>query len=163
MFDKPQSRRGGFSLIELLVVMAIIAILIGLLVPAVQRVREAASRTQCANQLKQMGLAAHLYHDVRRELPPARATLKEGHTWAWRLLPNLGHQEFAATWPDSWAYPGLEPDGFKEPMTPVQYGSAAEVLARPLSIFFCPSRRPPMASQFIDIDFPGGIDLDGKG
>ena len=134
-----RARSRGFTLIELLVVIAIIAILIGLLLPAVQKVREAAARSQCQNNLKQMGLAMHNYNDVYNALPWARTKGGENRsTWARILLPFIeqGNVFNIFTTPISGVN---QTDGFNN-LTSSDPQVRAATQAQ-VKVFLCPSRR----------------------
>jgi prepilin-type N-terminal cleavage/methylation domain-containing protein len=135
-----QRSRTGFTLIELLVVIAIISILVGLLMPAVQSARESANRIKCANNLKQIGLAMHLYHDQFQHLPPSRMSMREGPSWAWLILPQLEQENLYKRWPAGWPYPGLAAGAA---VTPDAVSQINSVLGTAVPIYFCPSFRPP--------------------
>jgi prepilin-type N-terminal cleavage/methylation domain-containing protein len=90
-------RSSAFTLVELLVVIAIIGILVALLLPAVQAAREAARRTQCVNQMKQIGLAIHNFHDTKGHLPPMRIDDHQA-TWSALILPFMEEAAAAALW-----------------------------------------------------------------
>jgi prepilin-type N-terminal cleavage/methylation domain-containing protein/prepilin-type processing-associated H-X9-DG protein len=143
-----RSVRGAFTLIELLVVIAIIAVLISLLLPAVQKVREAANRTQCQNNLKQIGIAFHAYHDAYKSLPrggidgrPAGETAQTCCNWddSQASTKNAaGQMDDRTGW--NWRYqimPYIEQDNLYWTV------SRSSVYATPVKIYYCPTRRAP--------------------
>jgi prepilin-type N-terminal cleavage/methylation domain-containing protein len=121
--------RKAFTLIELLVVIAIIAILIALLVPAVQAVREAAARAQCANNLKQIGLAMHSFVDQYKALPNSRRD--NIYTWMVEILPYVEQQSLYDQW------------NFKTNF----YLQTAQVRETSLPVYLCPTRRGAMLAN----------------
>jgi len=135
-------RRNAFTLVELLVVIAIIGILIALLLPAVQAAREAARRSQCANNLKQLGLATHGYHDVYHKFPPSRIARGTHATWAVLILPYMEQQGLYDLWDVRARFENQVP-------------AAREAL---IDGHFCPSRRKPMLSRISPADtVVGGV------
>ncbi len=133
---KPANQRLGFTLIELLVVIAIIGILVGLLLPAVQKVRDAAARTQCQNNLKQIGLANLNFHDAQLRFPTGYVTAVGpngddlGPGWGWNayLLPYLEQQALFAK------------IDFSVPIEAAIYSSVRPVVIKNL---LCPVEMPP--------------------
>src|ERR1700752_3886620 len=118
--------RRAFTLVELLVVIAIIGVLVALLLPAIQAAREAARRSQCQSNLKQVGLAMHMFHDNKKALPPSRLPCQHG-TWASLIWPYLEEGAVAAQWDKQRSY-------YFQPLESVQ----AQV-----AVYLCPTRRSP--------------------
>lgn len=141
-------RQRAFTLIELLVVIAIIAILIGLLLPAVQKVREAAGRTQCQDHMKNVGLAVHNYHDAKGHLPP-------NPLWTYTDAPNPRFTLDHKSW--SWMYhilPHMEQGNLHQKVNPDvdRLLDRLDVIATPIKAYMCPGD-PASTNPVIMVDW----------
>ena len=139
-------RLRGFTLVELLVVIAILGILIALLVPAVQSAREAAHRTQCANNLKQIGLAQIQFERAQRTYANQVEIQINKPTWLVALLPYIDEEPLFEMWAKAVGYRL----GASAPDT-IAFRS---VLATPVGLFYCPTRRPALAYPTTHINLP---------
>jgi prepilin-type N-terminal cleavage/methylation domain-containing protein len=130
--------RSAFTLIELLVVIAIISVLVGLLLPAVQKIREAAARMSCSNNLKQIGLAMHDYHDQQGSLPPGVKGCCWG-TWLLFILPNLEQESLFNAW--NFVGDNRYDQSIQDGM--FRYAGAANttVTSSHIDTYYCPSDR----------------------
>ncbi|MBI2825861.1 MAG: DUF1559 domain-containing protein [Planctomycetia bacterium] len=135
---RPEIRRAAFTLVELLVVVAIIGLLVALLIPAVQAAREAARRAECANNLKQIGLACHNHAMVYGAFPTGGTGYWAARTWNGTVPAPFDTQ----TW--SWGYQILP---FLEHTDIYLTRNDYRVTLIPIPGYFCPSRRPPTALQ----------------
>ena len=150
MTSKVRNRRQGFTLIELLVVIAIIAVLIGLLLPAIQKVREAASRIQCVNNLKQLGLGFQAYHDTYLTFPYERNLMSYGPG------PTVSMSIFVSVLPyieQQNLYNAIYTQGLgADSPTGTNMTSAQATAApvQPVKVYFCPSRRTITAGPGTD-------------
>jgi prepilin-type N-terminal cleavage/methylation domain-containing protein len=151
MHHLPSRPRGGFTLIELLVVIAIIAILIALLVPAVQKVRAAAARTQCTNNMKQVGIAIHAIYDVRKVLPPLCAPCSDNATAACFTPANssFGVHNYTAY---SWMLPFIDQQPIYDLLTTTGY--AGGQYFRPIPLLVCPA--DPSVNSYMNETAYGG-------
>ncbi|HXG10400.1 MAG TPA: DUF1559 domain-containing protein [Gemmataceae bacterium] len=139
-------RQFGFTLIELLVVIAIIAVLIALLLPAVQKVREAANRASCANNLKQISLAVHNYHDAYTAFPPVRVSNNHA-TWFVLIMPYLEQENISRGWNFSIPYV-QQNDAFRQMQVKTYYcpsrrSASSRLVHRPEQVYPADTTPPP--------------------